>query len=134
MIHAWRGWVFYSGGCVLIHIKDKTMERKEEALKEAAEIFISHCGGRMGRDNIIQEHADDAISLSVFGVACCYSNATGNGDLTVGIAGPKSKNKTKDRNVRAWRTRFFVRGVTARGWEDKTFNDALEVLVKEFGV
>ena len=98
--------------------------------------MIYHCGGAVWTEPIERGGGGeglDAISLKIADVPCCYSKATGNADLTFGIAGAMSKNKCKNDEAKKWTTRFFIRGVTSNGWESTRFQQALDEIVKMYG-
>ena len=122
----------------MLHIRDEFCQNDMVAintLNMVKDILVGHVGGQPGPHGPAQaQDGTDAIVLTIFNVMCCISRATGCCDITLGIAGPQSPNKSSNPEVKKWRTRIFMRGVTAGGSTDKDMIAALEEIMKEFGV
>ena len=72
--------------------------------------------------------------MTIYDVACCMSVRTGCSDITLGIAGPDSKNKSTNMSVQQWKYRIFMRGVTDDGRRHKLMRAAVKDIVKTWGV
>ena len=128
---------WYAGGSYVLHIKDKfvTPDMKETTIMQVAEIITSHVGGMPSYIvGPAQAHdTTDALVMKIFDVACCSSQISGCCDITLGIAGPGSKNKSNNPKVRGWRSRIYMRGITEAGSTHRKVIAACIEILSEFG-
>ena len=126
---------WWAAGCTVIHANNEIMINKEEKIIDIANMLTSMCGGyHDGEPGQAQGHDKTAaLVLKIEDVGCCWSTRTGNKDITLGIAGPDSPNKSTNARVRSWRHRIYMRGVTEDGEKQFLMREAVRKIVMKYG-
>ena len=126
---------WWAAGCTVIHANNEIMIDKVEKIVDIANMLTEVLGGyHDGQPGQAQEHdKTGAIVMMVYDVGICWSTRTGNKDITLGIAGPDSPNKSTNSRVRSWRNRIYMRGVTDDGRKHFMMRQVVRSIVMKYG-